>query len=197
MAVLVIGPTNAGKSTLINSGSLMQMGFAPKDGDCKTIFASQVCDYANLPPDSAVHYNLLHYIYTSEVRKSEVERLVAEPILSQLLFKLEDISHAVVIVAPLQELKERARFRVHIENKVEEKEAYDSTYWLRLLGTARLHSLYRKLFDLLHKAGTPYTVIYSSKRVKGKFSRTSRHWVDANLMGFHFDRGQAVSRACT
>lgn len=167
MAHLVIGPTNSGKSTFIES-----KGLSP------VIFGFEIAN-SSVPEEGAVHYNLL---YGMEMRNKGVTlTLEQEPVLDKIL-KSKKIDYITIIVCPISELIERARKRVEVEVIREDLGKYSSEFWIRAISESNLFSLYENLFDILELNGLKFDVVNSSEKVPG-YPLTDRTLVHRTLRG--------------
>ena len=182
MTTLIVGPSNVGKSTLLESEALDRFVEAPSR---EVIFGYELRRGAAAMRDAPfVHYNLAHALLqeespeTSDRNHPLVIRLQEEPIFRALVDSGR-IDHALVLVASVDELIENARGRQHRERSVPTAEAYDRDRWIDLLRRADLFSAYEELFFALEKAGVSYDVIHSSPTIPERFRRTDRvftHW---------------------
>ncbi|MEM8588974.1 MAG: methyltransferase domain-containing protein [Pseudomonadota bacterium] len=171
MTLLVSGPSNSGKSTYIKRRSISPVSFAH--------------DLVNkdVPHSGVIHYNLLHYIINTDIGNSLALGLdiAEEPILKKILLS-QNISHAIVIVAPIEELIERANERQIVEPSVGNPDLYPRGLWLELIRKVDLFSFYECFFRALDYYKIPFDVLFSSKEVGG-FSTSDRVYVHHNLRG--------------
>ncbi|QTK78335.1 class I SAM-dependent methyltransferase [Agrobacterium tumefaciens] len=177
MAVLVLGPSNAGKSTFISSQAKGE----------KAIFGSQISSKRDVPANGYIHYNLLHHRLVTDAANDEMREwdLLSERILGDIITS-ERVTKAVVIVAPTKELLDRANTREHIEISAGQKNGYDQVLWSKIIASVDFFALYERTFDMLEQRGIPYEVLYSSRELGGDartFLPSDRTMVHHNLRG--------------
>jgi hypothetical protein len=179
-SVLIVGPSSAGKSTLIRSSRLAELGLArPRVAYGFELSGSRV------PVNALIHYNLLHL---AEHMNGDWEAIsaswdfAAEPIFGKILTS-GSVGHCVVIVAPVAEMVERMQKRTTVEEGV--RSLYRQDHWIDVVQALDLCRIYEQLFDALEKANVPYTVLFSSYRNDGAFPESNRDRVPANLMGHY------------
>ncbi|NTJ43958.1 class I SAM-dependent methyltransferase [Agrobacterium larrymoorei] len=178
MTILVLGPSNAGKSTFME---LLKPHGLP------STFGSQIKSPSDVPTEGLLHYNLLHKCL--ELKNQGLPcrewNLLDEKILSDIMASGK-IQQAVVIVTSIGELAHRASSRSHVEQSLGTS-GYNPSVWLDIMKDVDFFTLYEKTFDLLESKGISYDVLYSSNQfgaINGQlFVPTDRTFVHHNLRG--------------
>jgi hypothetical protein len=177
-SVLIVGPSSVGKSTLIGSSMLEDLGLNRP----KVVFGVGLSE-ANVPPRSIIHYNMLHQAQCAndgwEALKANWD-FMAEPIFKKIVTS-GTIQQCVVLVAPIAEIVERMNRRTVIEEKLPGR--YNRELWLEAMQELDLPEIYEKLFAALDAAGIPYLVLLSSCRARQRFVLSDRANTKANLEG--------------
>ncbi|NVD39782.1 methyltransferase domain-containing protein [Ensifer sp. HO-A22] len=179
MATLVLGPSNVGKSTFMDAHT--------KKGEPQA-FGSQIATHIDVPERGYLHYNLLHRCLA--LRDAGIEfrewDLLSEPLLETIVSSGR-IEKAVVIVAPIEELIERASSRKHFEKALEQSSGYNSALWVEILQAVDFFALYEKTFEMLEAKGINFEVLYSSNEFTHKgspvFLPSDRTLAHHNLRG--------------
>lgn len=154
MTTLVAGPSSAGKSTFI------QHNYPAS----RTIYGFEITEHTALP-SGIVHYNIL--FRAGAAAASELDSLppdwdfMAEPKFRTIIASGQ-IDKAIVIVAPIAELRERMAIRQAVEPMRASPGRYPNRKWLDILSKVDLFAIYERLFDALDAAFIPYDVLYSS-----------------------------------
>jgi SAM-dependent methyltransferase len=178
MTILVIGPTNVGKSTYIRHHL----------GSEKTYFGYELA-HAEIPCNGVIHYNLL-FMAPELLNSGDLTPewdILAEPVFAKMLASGR-IQRAVVLTAPLDELVDRAAAR-----RINELDRNPSTYlsemWSTVLTRVDLFAIYDRLFDALEKAAIPVEVLYaaSSPELEFSFLPSDQVYVHHNLGGRHVE----------
>jgi len=181
MTILVTGPSNAGKSTLIHSGLLGE--------DSKHVWYASKLPGGEVPPEGVLHYNLLHAALSLAPSSQPIEwNLMDEPLLAKIIHS-QNITKAIVLIAPIQELIARASNRTAIEPTEERQGVYNGDLWTKIIQYVDLFSIYQQLFDLLEERNIPYEILYSSQTFKSTspvFLPSDRVYVHQNLKGSYF-----------
>ena len=176
---LLIGPSNAGKSTWIERHHTGEVGFAYQFAK-KSRFGK-----SGLPAKgSLLHYNLLYLAGTRQKAGKTLEEwdVLDDPFLKSCL-KSGRAEKATVIVAPLDQLKTRAAKRTVSENRVEGSDDYQSDVWLAILERVNLFAMYQRLFDALEQYKVPFQVLFNSDDNADDMPATDRCYVHAALRG--------------
>ncbi|NLS08145.1 methyltransferase domain-containing protein [Rhizobium sp. P32RR-XVIII] len=177
MAVLVLGPSNAGKSTFISS---------QPDGE-KAVFGSQISSKSDVPETGYIHYNLLHHSVAIAVAGGDIREwdLLSEQILNDIIAS-GCVKNAIVIVAPIAELLSRARKREHFEISTGQISGYDQGLWSKIISSVDFFALYERTFEMLDQHGIAFEVLYSSSELgtdSPSFLPSDRTLVHHNLRG--------------
>jgi hypothetical protein len=190
-SVLIVGPSSVGKSTLIASSMLADLGLSRP----RIVYGVDIAE-TNIPARSIIHYNMLHQ---APYAKGDWEaaqanwNYMAEPIFKKIITS-GLIQHCVVLVAPIAEIVERINRRTIIEEVIPGR--YNREFWLEAMQRLDLSELYEKLFYELDQAGIPYLVLFSSCRTNQRFLLSGRADTKANLDGVcrgAIDRIDAIS----
>lgn len=179
MATLIVGPTCSGKSTLVNSPSLAEFGV-----DSQAIIFPDQLSYKTIQPHSCIHYNLLHGIFKFGACWQNWE-FPDEPIFKQIL-NSNKVQNAIVLVSPIQELRQRIKTRKIIE--AHNPTPYPNQFWLKCLEKINIFYLYEKFLGTLNTLGISYKVIFSSSQNSAdnfhpEFRETDRVYIHKNLRG--------------
>jgi AAA+ ATPase superfamily predicted ATPase len=180
--VLVIGPSSVGKSTLIASPLFVHLGLERP----RIVYGTDLVA-ANVPPQSVVHYNMLHQVQHAKGVRNATEAgwdYTTEPVFKKIVTS-GLIQHCVVLVAPIKEIIERIERRKVIEDLNPRR--YNRELWIEAMRSLDLVELYNKLFAELDRAGIPFVVLFSSGQADPRFLPTSREDVGANLQGIYSD----------
>jgi SAM-dependent methyltransferase len=181
---VLIGPSGVGKSTLFHSGNFSRLANTPAPDHL--IFGYQLAGLEEEPRNAVIHYNMLHPIFAYGSKPlAEISRewdYFRDPGFRRLLDEVQ-LNRAYVLVAPIDELLERARSREDVEENVPERTRYDNSFWENVLGNVNLFRMYEQLFDILESKGIDYRVLFSSKNIEGGFSASDRVFVPKNLRG--------------
>jgi hypothetical protein len=180
MSTLVIGPSCAGKSTFIHW----------KGGDSGVVFGFEIKD-RGVPEAGFIHYNLLNFAHSRKNRSCQPR--AAWPLYEDENFATimasRRVKLAIVIVAPVAELKQRARDRTWIELTRPSLGRYPNEDWLKILDFVDLPFMYGRLFDMLRNEGVPSETIYSSSECsipdRPGFLPSSPAFVCRNLAGHY------------
>ncbi len=194
MAVVVIGPSSVGKSTLLQSNTRK----AYIDSKYTDVILAYELKPDQIKNNSIIHYNMLHpglvsyrklklsyqrlQLRTEEQRWNAINKnwdFNAEPIFSTIL-NSKMIDRCIVLVAPVQELLERIDNREIANPEGRKPGKYPGSFWTQAITYLHLNRIYEQLFDLLEQHHIPYDVYFSSKQVDG-FALSDRVYVHANL----------------
>lgn len=179
-SVLVIGPSSVGKSTLVASSTLTDLGLHRP----KVIYGTDLIK-TEVPARSIIHYNMLHQ---AEYAKGDWDAakanwdFMAEPIFNKIVSS-GLVQHAVVLVAPIAEIIERMNQRAIVEDVIPRR--YNRELWLEAMQQLDLSALYEQLFNSLDQAGISYLVLFSSCRAHQNFLLSTRADTKANLDGVY------------
>ena len=184
MNILVVGPTGAGKSTLIHAPELA--GFLVGGPVPANVLYGYELLERSIPDNALIHYNMLHAAQ-SPSRGSPGEMGKAwdfddDPIFRKIIADPR-LQQAIVLVTPAEELAERTHNRAFVEERVENKSPYDGQHWRNVIARTNLAAAYERFFRHLEQRGIPYSVVYSSSRTPVRFCRSDRVFVPANLRG--------------
>lgn len=192
---LVIGPTNAGKSTWIDRNYGGEVGFAFQFAKNSLLGKSSIPQKGTL-----LHYNLLFLAGARQKRKkSLVEWDVLDDTLLARCLKSGQVEQAIVIVAPIAQLKSRASIRTDSEKELSQTGDYKSAYWATVLDSVNLFAMYQRLFDALERYKVPYQILYNSDdNPSDEMPETDRCYVHAALRGTYvpIPSEEEVEAAC-
>ena len=189
MAVVVIGPSSVGKSTLLAAESRDKY-IEPKYN--KIMFGYEI-RRKPITNNAIIHYNMLfkssrHYprlIFRPDSRRWRIINrdwdFNSEPVFRKI-FDSGLVEKCIVLVAPLNELVERVKIR--LVSEVNSRSQYPGRFWLKATTSLQLYRIYEQLFDILERRAVPYEVYFSSSSVDD-FLATDRVFVHANLKGKH------------
>ena len=170
---LVIGPSNAGKSTWIERENL-----------CDVVFAFQFVEGEIPPRGSVLHYNLL--LLGPRRRKQKLPltewSLLDHSLLHNCLLE-KAVAEATVIVAPIKDLLTRAAMRQVVEDSLIDKGIYPSNDWLEIIEEVNLFAMYQQLFDILEDNSIPYRILFNADGDTNTMRETDRCYVHAALRG--------------
>jgi SAM-dependent methyltransferase len=184
MSTLIIGPTCAGKSTLISSGRLAHFDIPGFSAAAPVVFAKRLKERES-PDCATIHYNLLYgtAAAASDPNVNWSEWRPTDERLFSALISSDRIRGAVVVVAPIGELSDRARRRTVTELTDASPGTFDRTFWLSILDQVDLFAITEALFDSLAAAAIPTTVLFSSVELPDMFARSDRVFAHHNLRG--------------
>lgn len=171
MTLVVIGPSSSGKSTYISRTGLTDV-----------VLGNRLLT-EDVPSTGVIHYNSLRYSFVL-YNKGELRRgsdIASEPIFRKMM-ESGRIARAVVIVAPVSELKARVTERTVAEPERHDTQSYDRNLWSDIVDGVDIYSTYEQVFDGLDAAGIPYDVVYSSSAL-ADFVPSDRVYVHHNLRG--------------
>jgi hypothetical protein len=177
-SVLVIGPSSVGKSTLIASPKLAELGLNRP----RVVFGNQL-SHSKVPANALIHYNMLFSApkVTGDWNATNAHwDFIAEPIFKKIVTS-GLIQHCVVLISPVAEMVERMKQRVAVEET--RTGVYDQKFWIEAIQSFDLYRLYGQLFDVLDHAHIPYLVLFSSSQEEHGFRQTDRASTYANLNG--------------
>lgn len=167
--LLVIGPSSVGKSTFINSSVISDLGYVRSDQPFQMVKKGGLKKGKPIPPNAVMHWNY----FAGASRLEGLDRL-----------EVGQIDRAVVIVAPVTELEQRAAVRTTGEG---DRGEYNSEHWLTKIKDTDFFQSYEDLFDFFDARGIKYDVIYSSKACAERFVKSDRVFAHHNLRGKYFD----------
>jgi 2-polyprenyl-3-methyl-5-hydroxy-6-metoxy-1,4-benzoquinol methylase len=164
---IIIGPTCAGKSTLIN-----QMTTA--DPHLEVQYGFQVFE-ANTDNAKILHYNLLHY-HTDHEKPLDEINFKSEPVFRKIFSNKSVIDEVIVLVAPITELMKRAKDRAIIEKEI--PNTYDKKFWMNAIKNTNLYYLYYLLDDFLHKHSIKAKYLFSVTRNLFSFTKDKPQFIE-------------------
>jgi 2-polyprenyl-3-methyl-5-hydroxy-6-metoxy-1,4-benzoquinol methylase len=184
MTTLVVGPSGVGKSLLLDSEWLRRRHPDLEPGS--KVYAYQLAQGELDPATAYVHYNLTHFLLEppADERERPGDRLAREPILAKLLASAH-VDRAIVLVAPIAELLERAAGRTVIESELPAEHVYDSAAWSERLEGADLFAVYERLYALLDGRDIATEVVFSSRRLPDAFAASDPAYTHHNLRGHY------------
>jgi SAM-dependent methyltransferase len=164
---LLVGPTCAGKSTLIDRWSELFAGSDPK-----VHFAFEIREASEIPTgdDDVVHYNLLRG-YRRKTPKEIATRV--SPLLVEFLDAADEI---IVVGAPLSVLVKRGSVRTNIEPNHEKhaQRQFNAEFWGGVLMSRHLAQVFEHLALDLDRMGKPCRYLCSNGDLHDDFTEISR-----------------------
>lgn len=190
MTTLVVGPTCSGKSTFIERNC----------SETGVIYGFEIPN-REIPASGSIHYNMLFLARSDPAmardRTPEWD-LLNEPNFAKVLASRR-VRKAIVIVAPISELKRRANERVYIEPTRTSLGHYPNKAWLEILSRVDVAVMYERLFAVLRDADIPFELVYSSATfgIAGDpvFLPTDPAFLHHNLAGCYCPLGCAAEAA--
>jgi len=178
MAVLIIGPTSSGKSTLIEKSYQNSNSNNKK----KVLFGYEL-EKNTIDENSIVHYNLLRFL-TQDNNNQENLTFENDIAFKIILKNLKKFSQIIVLVTPIEELISRINKRDFNEKHLT-SEKYDKTFWLEIIQKTNLFKIYENLFELFEINSLNYEILFSSSKIPDQFVISDRVFVHHNLRGIY------------
>lgn len=164
---LIIGPTCAGKSSLL---CRWQDAAAREDRKLPVYQSVRLRSVADIPTgaDDLVHYNLLRGYGRGPAHWVGVDR---SPLLGELVAAAEDVT---VLTAPVGTLRQRAEARgLAVEQRSDGGRSYPKV-WHRVLRSPVLAQVYEHLALHLDQSGTPHRYLCANGEVHQEYQPVSR-----------------------
>ncbi|MBR9910205.1 MAG: methyltransferase [Gammaproteobacteria bacterium] len=190
MTTLIIGPTNAGKTKLLESNTLQQLLDGPPAEDSNTIFGVELSSVSTatakqkLTGKSYLHYNLLHGIPIDAEFCPKSFHITQD---LEAILASKAIDTAIVLVSPLEELLDRAKKRKVTPEGSLGTQKYCNEKWINALTKIDLFAAYYLLLDHLERYGIAYKVIYSSTSFESGFAHSDKVYIHHNLRGRYIE----------
>jgi hypothetical protein len=170
--IVVIGPSNAGKSTLLQMmGVEDQVSYTFEKPSINTIY---------------VHYNLLKQKF-NQLNNAQPHRRpnIAEEKSLISIFDSNTITKAIILISPVEDLVSRAKSRSIVEARFPDR-IYDQNLWIDILKGFDFLTAYEQIFDFLDKRGIDYSVLYSDDSFEiGEFASTDRAHIEQIMKGLY------------